>query len=167
MPLQSDRVRFIIEVPRTKPSLSFSTGLFCTGLYNEAYTYTPTLKKGSKLDIDYYTITDENITPLTLGFNSLAHFTTQIGGLQTGVHLGFGIPIEKKLNVYGFYGISFPFGNKERIILNIGGVSGMANRLSNGTSTDQQFKDITKEIPLVRKLAHSWSISLTFNFYNK
>ena len=168
IPLRTDSVTIKIPIIRKGFQISFSTGLFMSQNKNESYNYKAILKKNSFSEVDYYSLTADKDNKHIIGVNSLAHAMIDVSkNLSLGVHLGIGVPIEKKANLYGFCGISGAFGKKERIIANIGRSGGLVNQLSSNVNLTQQFKNTETAISYARLFSGSWSASLTFNFYNK
>lgn len=168
IPLRIDTLSLKVPVRKKGMAISFSTGLFVSQNKNENYNYTPTLKTGSLSDVDYYKLVEDNIDKSIVGLNSMAHGMTSIGkNVAAGIHLGFGIPLEKKFNIYGFLGGSLAFGTRERLILNIGRSFGLVNKISKTVNLQQRFKDTATAIPFTKSMVGAWSISLTFNFYNR
>lgn len=167
IPLRADTLSLNIPVRKKGLSINFSTGLFVAQNKNMNYSYTPTFKAGSFSDVDYYKLAEDNVDKSIVGLNSMAHAMLSVRkNLSAGIHLGFGIPLEKKFNIYGFLGGSLAFGMKERLVVNVGRSFGLVNKISKTVNLQQRFKDTTIAIPYTKSMVGGWSISLTFNFYN-
>lgn len=164
IPLRDDTLSLKIPIRKKGMTISFSSGLFIAQNKNESYNYTSTLKSGSLSDVDYYKLVEDNMDKSIVGLNSMAHGMASISkNLAAGIHLGFGIPLEKKFNLYGFVGGSLAFGMRERILLNIGRSFGLVNKLSKTVNLQQRFKDTATAIPYSKSMVGAWSVSLTFN----
>lgn len=167
IPLRTDSLIFKIPVRQKGINISFSTGLFASSNKNQTYSYKSTFKNNFFSDIDYYTLIKESESRNTLGINSLAHAMIYVGrDISLGIHSGIGLPLEKKANVYAFFGVSGALGKKNRVLLNFGRCGGFANQLSASVDLNQRYKDTALAIPYIRTFVGSWNTSLTFNFYS-
>lgn len=164
IPLRNDSISFSVPVISDKWKLSFSSGLFLTNLHNKKYSYLPNLVQDTA---SFYRIGNDKYNRVSFGFSSIAHFMKPVSIRKSiGGHLGLGIPLDTKINLFVLYGFSFAYGDKNKIIFNIGGSSAYVNRISKEVVLQkQQFINTKNPIPYTRLLKTGLSVSLTFLIY--
>lgn len=145
-----------------KFQISFSTGIFSSALINEQFS----AKSNYTADtISNYSIKKENNGAFVAGPTALLHTAYKFTPDFTfGGHLGVGIPITENPNPQYLAGLSFLFGNKERIGLNISYALGQVKRLSADTDDSITYKD-KPSINVINRWQGNMAFSITYNIF--
>lgn len=145
-----------------KFQLSFSTGIFGSALANEQFS----AKQNYAADtITNYSIKKENNGSFVAGPTALLHAAYKFTPSFTfGGHLGVGIPINENPNPQYLAGLSFLFGNKERIGFNISYALGQVKRLSADTDDSITYKD-KPTINVINRWQGNIAFSITYNIF--
>jgi hypothetical protein len=154
--LSKDSINIELPIQRKKGYLTYSTGLFISGLGNPTYA------------IQNKKIIEEEGSGNAFGFNALAHYMWDVQkNTALGFHLGLGTPFLKgNLSVVGLAGVTAAFGKKNRFLLNTGPTFGMIKALSSSNYKDEKkdtLIDGLSEVKTYQKLKANWAFSITYN----
>jgi hypothetical protein len=161
--LQSYSAKIIF--PRRRPD-SFSVGLsfYVSTLYDEAYTTLGT----NKNDTVRYSVTKEDSLKVEIGIVSL--FRIRIGNKfgkfdDWDFHLNFGpgISISNNVKPRLFWGTGLSYGKKHRIAVDLGGVAGYTDVLSNTINLKEEYNPKPDNIT-VSKLKFGVYLSLGYYY---
>lgn len=131
--------QLILEDDR-KCDIGFSTGFYYSGLYNRKYYNN--LEVSSTGDSTNYAV-ESNASLGEIGINALLHAHYRVNkNFGIGISGGPGVVIDEKILPRLFLGLSAAFGDKNKFVITIGGVTGKVDYLS------EQYKDGNKK-PIV------------------
>jgi len=154
--LSNDSISISLPIQRKKGYLTYSTGLFISGLGNPTYA------------IQNKKIIEEEGSGNAFGFNALAHYMWDVQkNTALGFHLGLGTPFLKgSLSLVGLAGVTAAFGKKNRFLINTGPTFGMIKVLSSANYKDEKkdtLVDGLSEVKTYQKLKANWAFSITYN----
>jgi len=134
-----------ILFPRRRPD-SFSVGLsfYGSNLYDEAYTTKSTITVGTTKNDTLYSVIKEDVTKCEIGIVTL--FRIRIGNRfgkqkKCDFHFNFGpgISISNNVKPRLLFGAGFSHGKRHRFALDIGGIAGYVDRLSDAFNLEEKY----------------------------
>ena len=152
--------------------LSFTTGVFLSGLKNMDYAIVTNVKANqtnpSQPDSSY-SIQQENNNTVSTGINALVHIGIYFDDHnEKGAFLAFGpgLTLEKNPQVRLMLGGGLMFGRTNKLALSLGWAGGSVKRLSNSYNESASYKAAPKEI-IRDQFKSSWFVSIGYSIFNK
>lgn len=152
--------------------LSFTTGVFLSGLKNMDYAIVTNVKPNQanpSLADTSFSIQQENNNTISTGINALVHIGTYFGDHnEKGAFLAFGpgLTLEKNPQVRLLLGGGFMFGRTNKLTLSFGWAGGSVKRLSSSYNESASYKAAPKEI-IRDQFKSSWFASIGYSIFNK
>lgn len=162
--------------------VDFSTGVFLTGLKDEAFKFKDTtltyIARGDSIlrDTSGSFIRREYSSRRKIGFGILAHVYPRLSSnYNLGISTGFSVNTETEINLLA--GLSLMLGSERRMVISGGFIWGKANRLSRTVYEGLNRKDATiatsapvfytasdNVVPVVNDWQRSWFLGVSYNF---
>ncbi|OEK04410.1 hypothetical protein BFP71_13095 [Roseivirga misakiensis] len=155
-PEQTDSISFNV---RSNFKISFSSGIFLSGLSDYEYT-TQAFTDGNNNVLNQIALKNDNDTDINLG--GLIHVHSDNGGFINPT-LSVGAMINDNENIRYLVGGGLIFGRQQRLILNGGLAFGKVERLASNQSIGDQVASFD-EVQIVKQSKSSFFIGFSYNF---
>ncbi|MBC8052178.1 MAG: hypothetical protein H7Y13_03870 [Sphingobacteriaceae bacterium] len=165
-----EEIQKVIVFSTTGWRVSFSSGLFGSSLQRSSYTLSDVTGRHPETGLDtvaYRQFVEDHKNNLSIGVNLLMHFTHKYNKYaEIGFHIGAGVPINNGFTDTQYLaGVSWLYGYKQRIGVNVGVALGQVDVMSKTVNLDRRFKsDYTEGISTVKQFKPGFQISVTYNF---
>ncbi|MEO6252732.1 MAG: hypothetical protein ABIO79_05475 [Ferruginibacter sp.] len=145
-----------------------SSGLFVTCLKNEAYGLRTFTRTTGGVTDTLHVIESEKGDNVQIGANALAYMGWRIGSGANylGASFGAGLSLESKPKPRVLFGISFITGEKNRIMVSIGGVGGYVKQKSSRFNTTTEYSQMPVDYMRDAMDFHGF-LSLNYSFLSK
>ncbi|MCT4582963.1 MAG: hypothetical protein N4A35_16240 [Flavobacteriales bacterium] len=126
---------------------SVGTGVYHAGLNDSVYSV---IGQNENDSVNSYRLINERSNNFELGANIMlqgGYIFCRKNNINIGVHasLGTGFSFTQNVRTRFLYGGGLTIGNKHNLAINIGGISGYVDRLSNAFNLDSKYSEIPEK----------------------